>query len=47
MRRRAHQAALNDEESVKLAPGELAAERDAVVQLWKAVFPPGPESDAG
>jgi glutamate-ammonia-ligase adenylyltransferase len=38
MRRRAHQAALNDEEHVRLVPGELEPERDAVRRLWKAVF---------
>jgi [glutamine synthetase] adenylyltransferase / [glutamine synthetase]-adenylyl-L-tyrosine phosphorylase len=38
MRRRTHEAALNDEERVKLAPGELASEREAVKRLWKTVF---------
>jgi glutamate-ammonia-ligase adenylyltransferase len=38
MRRRTHQAALNDEDKVVLAPGELAAERAAVTRLWKEVF---------
>jgi len=38
MRRRLHEAALDDEETAKLAPGELAAEREAVKRLWKAVF---------
>ena len=38
MRRRVHEAALNDEESVRLAAGELEAEREAVKRLWKAVF---------
>jgi glutamate-ammonia-ligase adenylyltransferase len=38
MRRRVHEASLNDQESVKLAPDELAAEREAVKRLWKAVF---------
>jgi glutamate-ammonia-ligase adenylyltransferase len=38
MRRRAHRAALNDEEKVNLAPGELEAERSAVTRLWTAVF---------
>jgi hypothetical protein len=38
MRRRTHQAALNDEDSVKLAPGELEAERAAVTRLWTSVF---------
>jgi glutamate-ammonia-ligase adenylyltransferase len=38
MRRRIHQAALNDEETVRLAEGELAAEREAVRRLWRAIF---------
>ncbi|MGZ5086396.1 MAG: bifunctional [glutamate--ammonia ligase]-adenylyl-L-tyrosine phosphorylase/[glutamate--ammonia-ligase] adenylyltransferase [Usitatibacter sp.] len=38
MRKRTHEAALNDEERVKLAPGELEKERDAVQRLWEAVF---------
>jgi [glutamine synthetase] adenylyltransferase / [glutamine synthetase]-adenylyl-L-tyrosine phosphorylase len=38
MRRRTHQAALNDEEKVKLAPGELEGERAAVKRLWSEVF---------
>jgi glutamate-ammonia-ligase adenylyltransferase len=38
MRRRTHDAALNDEEAVKLAPGELEAERAAVKRLWSEVF---------
>ncbi|HEX4331542.1 MAG TPA: bifunctional [glutamate--ammonia ligase]-adenylyl-L-tyrosine phosphorylase/[glutamate--ammonia-ligase] adenylyltransferase [Usitatibacter sp.] len=38
MRRRLHQAALDDEETVMLAEGELAAEREAVKRLWKEVF---------
>ena len=38
MRRRQHQAALNDQEKVVLAAGELEAERAAVTALWKAVF---------
>ena len=38
MRRRVHQAALNDEEKVRLAPGELEAELAAVKSLWSAVF---------
>ena len=42
MRRRTHEAALNDEDAVKLAPGELAAERAAVTRLWKAVFGEAP-----
>jgi len=38
MRRRTHEAALNDEERVRLAPGELEGERAAVKRLWKTVF---------
>ena len=38
MRRRTHEAALNDEDKVKLAPGELESERAAVKRLWDAVF---------
>ena len=38
MRRLAHQAALNDEETVKVGPGELERERAAVTRLWSAVF---------
>ncbi len=38
MRRRAHEAALNDEEKVLLAEGELEAERASVRQLWSEVF---------
>jgi glutamate-ammonia-ligase adenylyltransferase len=38
MRRRSHAAALNDQDKVKLAPGELQAERAAVGALWKEVF---------
>jgi glutamate-ammonia-ligase adenylyltransferase len=38
MRRRTHEAALNDEERVKVAPGELESERAAVKRLWAAVF---------
>ncbi|HET7732080.1 MAG TPA: bifunctional [glutamate--ammonia ligase]-adenylyl-L-tyrosine phosphorylase/[glutamate--ammonia-ligase] adenylyltransferase [Usitatibacter sp.] len=38
MRRRTHQAALNDEERIILAPGELEPERAAVIALWRAVF---------
>ncbi len=38
LRARAHQSALNDEEQVLLAEGELAQEREAVTRLWKAVF---------
>jgi glutamate-ammonia-ligase adenylyltransferase len=38
LRARAHRAALNDEEKVKLEPDEMRAERDAVLALWKAVF---------
>jgi [glutamine synthetase] adenylyltransferase / [glutamine synthetase]-adenylyl-L-tyrosine phosphorylase len=38
MRRRTHEAALNDEDKVKLAPGELEGERAAVRRLWDEVF---------
>jgi glutamate-ammonia-ligase adenylyltransferase len=38
MRRRLHEAALNDEETVRLAEGELEAERAAVRRLWAALF---------
>ncbi|HEX4781224.1 MAG TPA: hypothetical protein VH301_10745, partial [Usitatibacter sp.] len=39
MRRRLHQAALNDEETVTVAPGDdLASERAAVERLWDALF---------
>jgi len=38
MRRRIHAAALNDEETVRLGPAELAPERAAVASLWKALF---------
>jgi glutamate-ammonia-ligase adenylyltransferase len=38
MRRRAHEAALNDEDKVKLAAGELESEREAVKRLWREVF---------
>jgi glutamate-ammonia-ligase adenylyltransferase len=38
MRRRAHQAALNDEDHVRLGPDELGDEREAVKRLWKSVF---------
>jgi len=38
MRKRTHEAALNDEDRVKLAPGELENEREAVKALWRAVF---------
>ncbi|HUJ01271.1 MAG TPA: bifunctional [glutamate--ammonia ligase]-adenylyl-L-tyrosine phosphorylase/[glutamate--ammonia-ligase] adenylyltransferase [Usitatibacter sp.] len=38
MRRRIHQAALNDEETVRVAEGELARERAAVTRLWTALF---------
>ena len=38
MRKRVHDASLNDQESVRLAPDELAPERDAVKRLWKVVF---------
>jgi [glutamine synthetase] adenylyltransferase / [glutamine synthetase]-adenylyl-L-tyrosine phosphorylase len=42
MRKRTHQAALNDEEKVRLAPGELQAERESVKRLWKEVFEAAP-----
>jgi [glutamine synthetase] adenylyltransferase / [glutamine synthetase]-adenylyl-L-tyrosine phosphorylase len=38
MRRRAHEAALNDEEKVRLGAGELQAERESVKRLWTGVF---------
>jgi len=38
MRARTHQAALNDEETVRLAPGELDAEREAVRRLRSSLF---------
>jgi glutamate-ammonia-ligase adenylyltransferase len=38
LRARSHAAALNDEETAFLGPDELAAEREAVMRLWKAVF---------
>ena len=38
LRARAHRGALNDEEKVRLAPGELEAERAAVGRLWAALF---------
>ena len=38
MRRRVHAAALNDEDKVRLAEGELAAERSAVKRLWTILF---------
>jgi glutamate-ammonia-ligase adenylyltransferase len=38
MRARTHAAALNDEESVRLAPGELDNEREAVRRLRKRLF---------
>ncbi|HWH42080.1 MAG TPA: bifunctional [glutamate--ammonia ligase]-adenylyl-L-tyrosine phosphorylase/[glutamate--ammonia-ligase] adenylyltransferase [Usitatibacter sp.] len=38
LRARAHRGALNDEEKVRLAPGELEAERAAVTRLWAALF---------
>ena len=41
MRRLIHQAALNDEDTVKVGPGELEAERAAVTRLWKEVFGTG------
>ena len=41
MRRRIHAAALNDQDTVKLAPGELEDERAAVRALWAALFGKG------
>ena len=38
MRRRVHEASLNDQDSVRLEAHELAPERDAVKRLWAAVF---------
>ena len=38
MRHRTHQAALNDEDKVALAAGELAPEREAVQRLWREIF---------
>jgi glutamate-ammonia-ligase adenylyltransferase len=38
MRRRTHDAALNDEETVKIEGGELREEREAVKRLWTEVF---------
>jgi len=38
MRKRTHEAALNDEEKVRIASGELEAERNAVKRLWNEVF---------
>ena len=38
MRARAHQAALNDEEGVKIGAEELLGEREAVKRLWSEVF---------
>jgi glutamate-ammonia-ligase adenylyltransferase len=38
MRARTHDAALNDEDAVRLKPGELEAEREAVRQLRKRLF---------
>ena len=38
MRKRTHEAALNDEDKVRLAAGELEPEREAVKALWRAVF---------
>jgi hypothetical protein len=40
MRRKTHAAALDNEEQVRVAEGELAAERQAVRELWQAVFGP-------
>jgi len=38
MRHRSHQASLNDEDKVKLAGDDLAAERAAVKRLWECLF---------
>ena len=38
MRARSHAAALNDEDKVPLAEGEMGGELEAVRRLWKAVF---------
>ena len=38
MRARSHAAALNDEDKVPLAEGEMESELEAVRRLWKAVF---------
>ncbi|HSS28388.1 MAG TPA: bifunctional glutamine synthetase adenylyltransferase/deadenyltransferase, partial [Usitatibacter sp.] len=38
MRKRLHEAALDDEETVRLAEGELEGEREAVKRLWSEVF---------
>jgi glutamate-ammonia-ligase adenylyltransferase len=40
MRRRTHQAALNDEDKVRLAPGDLEGERAAVRRLRDSLFAP-------
>jgi [glutamine synthetase] adenylyltransferase / [glutamine synthetase]-adenylyl-L-tyrosine phosphorylase len=42
MRRRTHEAALNDDEKVKVAPGELEPERAAVRLLETRLFGPAP-----
>ncbi|HYC37607.1 MAG TPA: bifunctional [glutamate--ammonia ligase]-adenylyl-L-tyrosine phosphorylase/[glutamate--ammonia-ligase] adenylyltransferase [Usitatibacter sp.] len=44
MRRRVHQAALNDEEKVRLAEGELEGELAAVKRLWMEVLGPAEEA---
>jgi glutamate-ammonia-ligase adenylyltransferase len=41
MRRRTHEAALNDEETVRIGKEELREEREAVKRLWKEVFADG------
>jgi [glutamine synthetase] adenylyltransferase / [glutamine synthetase]-adenylyl-L-tyrosine phosphorylase len=38
MRRRTHAAALNDEDKVSVAPGELEGELAAVRTVWAAIF---------
>ena len=40
-----HQARLN-EEPTRIAPGQVAAERGAVLALWQAVFPATPAAPA-
>ncbi len=41
MRARIHEAALNDEETVRIGADELAGERGAVKRLWEALFGAG------
>ena len=40
MRARTHEAALNDEDTVRVKPGELEAEREAVRRLRSRLFGP-------